>query len=158
MNIVVDTCVFIDGCKKDTATHKASGKILNSISNGWGILWFDNGFHPVKDKNTSRVLGEYYEKIQRDSYPYAVVLKLIKEERYVVVSKSSLSPEKRKVDRIIADKNDRFFCAVALLSHSKILISNEHEDYTPQARKVLQQRLGLSVLEADTFLKSNAIS
>jgi len=140
-DIVVDTNVFMHANNDKIKFCKSSKEFIGYLSNCNILLCLDDGFDPVQSKNQSHIAHEYFTHIRHGEFAYGILLKILSSKNYKIIKKSQYKKYKKLVNQCIRNTFDRIFICIAIVSDSKLFISNDFEDLDLQKRKYLEKSI-----------------
>lgn len=113
------------------------------------ILCMDEGFSLIEAENKSFIGYEYLKHIRFGMQGYALILKLVQDNRIDFVTKQVPAPASKTINRTGIKKSDRIFVKVAYNSSEQILITHDYEDFSTSIRAFLHDKLSIRVIDAN---------
>ncbi len=142
-DIVVDTNVLLHAEDTRSVRCEHSLAFLRSLLLTDTQLCIDEGFSLSSSENTSHIASEYLEHLAFGAYGLYVVAELARNLRVNEVRKSAPYEKSRRINQLIRKPKDRVFLSVAYNSHSKVLVSNDFEDFQAAKRVTSAKNLEL---------------
>jgi len=147
-DLVIDTNILVYLENKDYQYHERCIKFEEEFSESNFFMCFDEGFHFEESKNKSFIWYEYRKHLPIGSKGYTLILKLIQQGRLKFIpTKIDMRIRKIIIQSGIKD-SDKYFVKITFNSKSKILITDEHEDFTIQKRKEFKKALKIHIIHS----------
>jgi hypothetical protein len=147
-DIVLDTNILMHASNPQELRCTASKHLGQILLNGKTRIVVDEGFDPDMSKNKSMIGHEYFSNITFGSFAFALILKLVSEQRVVGVVKSPGMRAKKIVMQRIRKPIDRVFVYVTCNSQERTFVSHDFEDFPEEKRLYLRRELGIAVVTA----------
>lgn len=159
-DIVVDTNVLVHTNNTNTHYNKSAIETLKYIQRYNIQICVDDVFDIDESKNTSVIGHEYIKHIRSGTFAYAFLLERIFARKIVQIRKKEFGGVKRKLNRKVINKemtntHDITFVIVTYGSSSKLLISNDYDDFNEVIRKYVLNEFSVSILDSDEYMLSN---
>src|ERR1700734_1083797 len=114
MKLTIDTNVFAHLDNTACDYNSSAINLIEELLESAHIMCLDEGYDPEPGKNRSLIWQENYEHAGgHGSKAYAALLFLSTKQRIYELPKSVVSKNKPKFKKMIKDKRDRVFLAVA---------------------------------------------
>jgi predicted nucleic acid-binding protein len=148
-DIVIDTNILVHADNNEEPRQEHCIAIIDKLYNSQQFLCMDEGFDVVESKNSSFIGYEYMKHLRFGMQGYALILKLVQEDRLRFVPKTIPASINNKINRTGIKKSDRVFVKVSFNSDNKILVTHDYEDFTTKVRGIIKNEVGVFVLDAD---------
>lgn len=152
-DVVIDTNVFVHTANPGAAEFEAARELVQELLEAHTLLCFDEGAHPTEARNRSKILSEYYSHIDRNSVGYYAVVQLLSDGRMKQVSPRVPERVRKVVGRAVHDPTDRVFVRVAHNSAEQILVSHDHQGFTPQCKARIAKQCSVEIYSASDMLE-----
>jgi len=148
-DIVIDTNILVHADNHEEPRQEHCIAIIEKIYSSEQFLCMDEGFDVIESKNSSFIGYEYMKHLRFGMQGYALILKLVQEDRLRFVSKKIPATVNNKINRTGIKKSDRIFVKVTFNSDNKILVTHDYEDFTTKVRGIIKNEIGVNVYDAD---------
>lgn len=152
-DVVIDTNVFVHTSNPEAAEFEAARELVQGLLESRTLLCFDEGAHPKEASNRSKILSEYYTHIDRNSVGYYAVAQLLSNGRMKQVSPRVPERVRNIVGRAVHDPTDRIFVRVAHISAERILVSHDHQGFTPKCKTRIAKQCSVYICTAADMLE-----
>lgn len=140
--MVIDTNVLKHADDKNYHRRSDCIDFINQVMESEKVLVFLD----ISDQGYIRY--EYNKHIKWGMLGYTMLLKIAKVSRIRFKDRSTDPVIKRKINRTGIKTEDRIFVNIAYQTKDKLLISQEHEDFTDKIRGILKKEIDVDVLMA----------
>ena len=145
--LVVDTNVLKHASDKNY--HKVTHciNLIDRLMASKECLCLDRG-------TDGHIYYEYIKHLPQGSHGFALLLKLVSQNRIIFLSRDIPEPVTRKINRTGIKTSDRIFVRIAYKTDRKILVTQEYEDFTEKVRGIFKKEIDVDVIEAGEFIQN----
>jgi hypothetical protein len=148
-DITLDTNVLMHADDPRQSRRPASQALLRNVLDSTCLLCLDEGFDLSPSRNRSLIAAEYLQNLRVGGLGYALVATLAASNRVRELPRSVPGGSGNIIRRLIIDRTDRKFLAVAYGSDSRTMYSHDFTHFPKRVRVSAAKELGVTIMAAD---------
>lgn len=148
-DLVIDTNILVYLENKDYQFHQHCKEFSECFTQSSFLLCIDEGFDIMESKNNSYIWYEYMKHLPTGSKGHTFLIELARQSRIIERPKEIKNVTvRKKITQSPIKKSDKIFLKIAFNSETKLLVTDEHEDFTIEIRNKFKKEAGVIILHS----------